>query len=498
MWLRSAAAAGLLGALTLSLVSPSNALGVRPNTWGWSELASPSGRFLVHYEPGVSSSDAAATAANFDAAYGREVGEWGFPPPVPDDDGVIDVYLTPTGDHLGEAQPDNPSAATSSGYAMISPQYAQSPGTAAHELFHLIQYALYAHGANFLLEGTAEWAAANVAGTTPWLLSYWAAPEQSLECPVGSDCAPAGGPDNSYARWIFFEHLSERYGPGIVQQIFARAAALGAGASADVDLRAIDDVLAAHGTSLGAEWNAFAAANGADAYSLPALAQSHQQAHAAVTSYTLDPSTVLPTDTLGVNHLAARYVAFISGGAPGASSSRCRAATLTIHVTVPTGASSQPEVASAGKTSAFVLRAGKGSVTLPWKTCAGMSALVDLPNASTTLDGALFTVHGQLKLGRPVTPRIRLVIRRRVTVPRGRRLLRFKVVATGLGRLRVRLDGRGPARRLTLHKGVNHLRIELHRQVRAGRHRLTVTAYSTAGVRGVTLKRRVRIVFRRR
>jgi hypothetical protein len=493
MWPRSAAAAGFLGALALSLFSPSHALAVRPGTYGWSQLASPSGRFLVHYEPGVYESDAEAAAANFDSVYAREVGAWGFPAPRPDGDGVIDVYLTSTGAHLGEAEADDPSAATSSGYALISPANAGNLGTAAHELFHLIQYAIYAHGANFLLEGTAEWAAANVTGTTPWLLSYWSAPEQSLECIPGSACAPAGGQDNSYSRWIFFEHLSERYGPGIVQQVFARAAALRAGTNPSLDLQAIADVLAAHGSSLSAEWNAFVSANAGDAYTLSALAQSHGHPDAVVTSYTGDPSTVLPTDTIGVNHLAAGYVSFLSGDdrSPGA---HCRAAALTIQVTAPAGVLAQPVVASRGSVRTF---GQHGVVTLPWSTCQGSSALIALPNASTTVDGAIFKLHAQLDLVRATPPRIRLLLGRRVVVARGRRLLRFNVSSSGRGVLRVALDRGRVGKRVTLHKGRNSVRMRLPRGIRAGRHRLIATAYSSAGARGATSRRRLVIAFQR-
>ena len=87
----------VLKALAVALFSPAPALAIRPHTWGWSHLTSPGGRFLVHYEPGVPTSDAEAAAVNFDSAYAREVGAWGFPAPRPDDDGPIDVYVTPTG-----------------------------------------------------------------------------------------------------------------------------------------------------------------------------------------------------------------------------------------------------------------------------------------------------------------------------------------------------------------------------------------------------------------
>ena len=80
------------------------------------------------------------------------------------------------------------SASTTSGYIMIDPGPTRDAETAAHELFHLLQYAIYARGAKFLKEGTAEWAGANVARGTSWLFSYWGSPDQPLDCSPTSPC----------------------------------------------------------------------------------------------------------------------------------------------------------------------------------------------------------------------------------------------------------------------------------------------------------------------
>jgi hypothetical protein len=214
------AAAGALAGLALSLVLASSALAVRPDTSGWSQLTSPAGHFLVHYGSGVADADAQAAAANLDSAYATEVDGWGFPAPISGGaDGKVDVYVEDTGSNLGESYHDDYTAPTTSGYILLSPASATNASAAAHELFHLIQYAIYAHGAKFLVEGTAEWAAANVTGSTGWLFTYWANPEQPLDCLAGSACAPTPDQDHSYSRWLFFEHLSEHYGPGIVREI---------------------------------------------------------------------------------------------------------------------------------------------------------------------------------------------------------------------------------------------------------------------------------------
>ena len=76
---------------------------------------------------------------------------------------------------------------------------------------------------------------------------------------------------HSYARWIFFDYLSERYGPGIVKELLTQAAASDAGNDPLRICRRIDDVLAAHGSSLTQTFNGFTAANAGGSYSFPGL-----------------------------------------------------------------------------------------------------------------------------------------------------------------------------------------------------------------------------------
>jgi uncharacterized protein DUF6055 len=497
------AAGGALAGLALSLVLATSAHAARPDTSGWSQLASPAGHFLVHYGPGVADSDAQAAAANLDSAYATEVDGWGFPAPLAGSgDGKVDVYIEDTGSNLGESYHDDYTAPTTSGYMLLSPASATNAGAAAHELFHLIQYAIYAHGAKFLVEGTAEWAAANVTRSTGWLLTYWANPEQPLDCLAGSACAPTADQDHSYSRWLFFEHLSEHFGTGIVREILTRAGQLDAERDAGLDLQAIDDVLAAHGSSLAREFDSFAADNAAAAYSFPGLAGSGHAAQPVAAHYTGVASGSLASDTLTVDHLAARYVSFLSGDTR-FSNAGCGAATLHLHVSLPAGTDSRPVIADSDGEHPLDLNGGDASIDLPWTTCTGSSALLAVPNASSTLDGAQFTVAASVTATPPklragtAPPRIRLALPHTASIARVRPALRFHIRSTARGIAQVLFKDHYVRTTIRLHRGVNHVRLRLPRGLQPGRHELVVTPYSTTGTRGHALKRHVRIRFSR-
>src|SRR6185437_13298391 len=152
-------AAGTIAGLALSVLASSPAFAsARPDTSGWpSPVAST--HFVVHPSPGVSAADAQQVSDNFEAAYATEVTSWGFHAPLSDGslggDSRVDVYVqgTFTASDLGEASPATENTPTTSGFATINPTATGNAETAAHELFHLLQYAVYAHGARFVKEG---------------------------------------------------------------------------------------------------------------------------------------------------------------------------------------------------------------------------------------------------------------------------------------------------------------------------------------------------------
>jgi hypothetical protein len=492
-------AAGTIAGLALSVLASTPAFAsARPSTKNWPDTVE-SAHFVVHPAPGIDPGKAQQVSDSFEAAYATEVESWGFVPPISDGslggDARVDVYVQPTynAGEVGEALRDDDNAATTSGYAVISPDAADKPETAAHELFHLLQYATYSHGAKFLKEGTAEWAAANVTGKTSWLLTYWGTAGQSLECVA--TCAD----DNlSYARWIFFEYLSERYGKSIVKEIYQQAAALHAD-TASQDLDAIDAALSARGSSLAQAFSDFSAANAAGGYSFPGLGNPTGSLQLAATGSYTGVTSIGQVRTWAADHLAATYVPVYSGDGQ-SKVSNCGAATLHLRVTLPNGMQSQPSFVDQSGVHPLTVSAGTASADLPWTNCDGTHGTLVLPNTSRTQDAAQFAVRIALDVIPPkpalgtAAPKISLLrIPVRATIARKRPYLSFRVKSSGAGSLGVLLKAHYIRGSFRLHAGVNRLKLRLPRSYRGGRHQIVFTAYSTTGARGKTIKRHVTI-----
>jgi Family of unknown function (DUF6055) len=484
-------AAGAISVLALlALSAPAQA--ARPDTSGWNEL--DSAHFAVHYPSSISATDAHSVSANLESAYSTEVGAWGFSPPLSDGDSLVDAYIEDTGGHLGESVRDNAAASTTSGYIVIDPGSTGDAETAAHELFHLLQYAIYAKGAKFLKEGTAEWAGANVAHTTSWLFTYWSTPDQPLDCVAGSSC---GSNDLSYARWIFFDYLSEKYGPGIVREIFQKAAALGAGDDPAADVQAIDQALAAHGSSLSQAFNGFTAANAGSSYSFPGLAA--RRPHSVASTYTGANTATIAPQALTIDHLASNYMYFYSGD-PRVSSAGCGAATLTLSVDLPAGSTSVPSISDEFGVHPLSVNGGSAQISVPWTSCKGMQATLGVPNAGTTGadDGKQYVVHASMTLT-PVkqrataAPRISASFPRLAHVARRHAFLRFNVRSSGRGMLQVLLKSHYVRGSFSLKQGLNRLRLRLPAGFQGGRHQIVLRAFSTTGAHGQIVKRHVRI-----
>ena len=180
-------------------------------------LASASGHFLVHYADPTSAQSAAHIGEVLEAALARETGEWGWPAPLDDGDGKVDVYLFPQVGIEGAANPD-PGPRPASGWMQFGAD--ASDLVMAHELLHVLQYAIGVDEPPvYLTEGTAHWAGNRFAGDEGQLVSVplWANANYlgtPLDCPATSPCHDNAGP--ATAGWAFFEYLAERFGPQIV------------------------------------------------------------------------------------------------------------------------------------------------------------------------------------------------------------------------------------------------------------------------------------------
>jgi hypothetical protein len=112
--------------------------------------------FQIHYNgappTGIVHQQAGDLAANLERAYEVFTGYWGFPAPRNDGDGKVDVYvqaMAGTG-ALGLAFTDS-AAHQSSGHVWIASDATEMPDTAAHELFHLVQFGIWAPTEPWLL-----------------------------------------------------------------------------------------------------------------------------------------------------------------------------------------------------------------------------------------------------------------------------------------------------------------------------------------------------------
>lgn len=183
--------------------------------------------------------------------------------------GQLDVYLADTGSRriFGYAVPEGSVAVqTSAGYLVLDndfslQQFPDGPSsaglrqvTAAHEFFHLVQFAYDADESPWLMESTATWMEEQVYDAVDdnraYLLGsslHW--PGQSL------DTFNPGGPE-AYGAWVFHELLAKRRGIDTIRQAWTVAASR----QGDNTYQAFDTVLRRQGSSMPVEFRAFSGA----------------------------------------------------------------------------------------------------------------------------------------------------------------------------------------------------------------------------------------------
>ena len=224
------------------------------------------------------------TLAAFETAWRIEVGRMGFRAPKSDatskdhgPDGRLDVYLEDIGlrDLAGYVATDDPHATDDSypyrdysAYIVVDDDFSSAqlgwvsgPGglraTAAHELFHAVQYAYDAGEDPWMMEGTAVWmedqVADDVNDNLVWLRD---GPLTEPWVPVDSSRGL-----HEYGAWIFWRFLSEQAGTGgpdptIVRRVWELAAD-GPGDPNLYSAQAVASALASRGRSLREELAAF-------------------------------------------------------------------------------------------------------------------------------------------------------------------------------------------------------------------------------------------------
>jgi hypothetical protein len=491
--------------------------------------------FQLHYDgspappgTGVLHQQAADLAANLERAYTTFVTDWGYPAPLDDGDGLIDVYvadLTTFGAFSGLAFTDT-GANQSSGYIYIEDNATWISSLAAHELFHLIQFGQWAPMDPWLLEGTAEWAGFRFLGfpltvdlgsDEPTKLSdTLGAPDMSLSC-SGNACGLEDYERGGYSRWHFYQYLTERFGGGVVNDVFDKAKTLNDNSLAGVDF--LFATLADKGATLGDTFNDWTVANMGGDYQAQGLKGVVPPVHATIPTGL--ETGALATHTVAVNHLAARYLAFQRG--TGSSTGPCYAATLTINVTMPFALGARPYfrwTGTGGTAIPLEVSGSMASVSVPWDTCSWPDVgLLSLPNPSITVDAAVFEVTGSIVVDTltPVTatppppgtytgptvpapdaeepPTIAVYGPETLRVSKKKRVLRLVVFSSGSGQLEAELGTLGLGFR-DLRAGNNDLRFTLPKNIVRSRalfanSQLTLTSLSSSGERGAAVTRKL-------
>ncbi|CAN5245594.1 hypothetical protein BH18ACT12_BH18ACT12_22530 [soil metagenome] len=450
---------------------------------------------------------------------------WGYPAPLDDGDALIDVYISDLSilEVSGLAFREN-GAAQTWGYLYIDDGATSMPPVAMHELFHLVQFRIWAPMDPYLLEASAEWAGLRFVGfplaidlgaadPVP-LLDMLGLPDMSLTC----RCDACGATDYErmgYSRWHFFEYLTERFGGSIVNDLFQHAKSVNDPALLGGDLLAL--MLSAKGVGLTDVFNDWTVTNMTGAYTATGLKGIQPPAYS--TTLTGNASGTLATQTVPVNHLAARYVAFRRG--TGTSDGACYAATLNVSVTVPSGIGARPVfnwTAAGSPAIPLALSGTTASLSVPWDTCSWADVgLVSLPNPSVAVDAALFTVSGSITVDKKTlatstpppagaytgptvpspegeeAPSIAVYGPETLRVSKRKRVVRLVVFSSGSGQLDAQLGSLSLGTR-ALRTGNNDLRFTLPRSVTrslAATSRLTFTSLSTTGMRGATVTRKL-------
>jgi hypothetical protein len=493
-----------------------------------------SDHFVVHYsrddrEPTcfITQEQAGDLLAMFEEAYRQFHNVMGYPVPVDDGDGKVDVSV----DDFTNVSACVPYGAIPMGTptpydrwdAIIAPNGVQ-PGSddihlnatsgltfhiVSHELFHLMQDAIAPGTDQWLQEGTAEWAAVRADLPTG---GDEANPDRTLDC-VGAECGDTEFDKNGYPGWMLFEYLAERYGDAKVRAVWDQAAVSPPGTPGTTILGAVLPV------SLGSFFNDYTTARLTGNFTLPVLAGTLPVAYAVLD--VPETSGGVPGGGVAVNHLAVRYIALSHGSSNGP----CYQASLTLNVTIPAGVQSTPTyyANTTGATAQPLTVSGStGTITVPWNTCTGSpDAYLSVPNASLGLDGRLFIVSGSVTVDKtkPATasapppgahvigsvisaptsdpaPLLRVYAPEIVRVSAKTRLLRLAVFSSGDGKLQALLGSinLGTA---ALRTGNNDIRFVLPRQVfnslrtKSVTNVLQLTSVSAGGSKGATFTRRV-------
>ncbi|EON24618.1 hypothetical protein CF8_1369 [Nocardioides sp. CF8] len=129
--------------------------------------------------------------------------------------------------------------------------------TAAHELFHAVQFGMDVHEDRWFLESTATWMEEQVADDVDDNRQYLSAGQLGRRhVPLDHSAADLG----LYGNWIFFQFLAQRYGVDAVRQVW-ELAATGPGRRNDFSVKAVRRFVESRGGSFPSVYASFVHAN---------------------------------------------------------------------------------------------------------------------------------------------------------------------------------------------------------------------------------------------
>lgn len=264
--------------------------------------------------------------------WGTEIGKLGFRKPLGDKrrggNPKLDIYLKELGDRgiYGYCTPERKIKGRkwlAWGYCVLDNDFAEAQYgappmhslrvTAAHEFFHAVQFA-YDYGEDpWLMEATATWMEERVADDVNDNRQY---------LPYGQVGNPARPLDtfnqqgfNQYGNWTFFEYLSNRFGTGIVRQIWSRAGAY-PGSGYQYSTAAVKGALEGRRGGFTDVFRRFAAANTVPGRSYPEGGSWPVAPSSA--SWTLTKDAPRQSATTKIDHMASRnYVVRPDAGLKG-------------------------------------------------------------------------------------------------------------------------------------------------------------------------------------
>ena len=266
------------------------------------------------------------------------------------------------------------------------------------DVFTQVEYAIGTpiNTPSWILNGPASWASWRALGYPAASIADIGPFDMALDCDTALDkanCSANGYENLGESRWPFYEYLAEKYGPLFMVDVLNATNAAGGNG-----LVGLQNAIAAKGSTLGAEYGAYAAkllsggwtASTLNAATIPVSGSAIQ---------TGTSSGAIPSQSFGINHLATKFVEIDRGDGDG--SQACYAATLTLNVQIPAGVTSQPTFYWAAGGSSPVPLTVSGSTataTVPWDTCLWHShGYLSLPNTSL-VDGTSFVVSGTLNV----------------------------------------------------------------------------------------------------